>query len=203
MRYSVDLRKRVLQFIKEGGSKSQAARTFKVCRASIYIWLKMDDISAYQRPGPRKPHKLERKALSAHVEDYPDKTHSERARHFGVSRHCIWYNLRTLKISRKKKRLITRSATQPEEDNFFVFVNVIADRVNTSSTLMKAVLNYKQPGGLGMLLAVSEFTGKSPGRNVPALLCWRLGCRMENSLRGCFGKAPVILLSSTSGVKSC
>ena len=102
MRYSVDLRKRVLEFIKEGGSKSQAARVFKVSRASIYTWLGMDDIAVFQRPGPRKPRKLELKALSAHIENYPDKTHLERAHHFGVSSHCIWYNLRQLKISRKK-----------------------------------------------------------------------------------------------------
>ena len=54
MRYSVDLRKRVLQFIKEGGSKSQAARMFKVSRASVYNWLGMDDLSAYQRSRPSK-----------------------------------------------------------------------------------------------------------------------------------------------------
>ena len=65
MRYSVDLRKRVLQFIKEGGSKSQAARMFKVSRASVYNWLGMDDLSAFRRPGPGKPQKLELKALSA------------------------------------------------------------------------------------------------------------------------------------------
>ena len=102
MRCSVDLRKRVLEFIKEGGSKSQAARIFKVSRASIYTWLGMDDSSVYQRPGPRKPRKLELEVLSAHVKDYPDKTHLQRAHHFGVSSHCIWYNLRKLKISRKK-----------------------------------------------------------------------------------------------------
>lgn len=102
MRYSNDLRKRVLKFIKEGGGKSQAARRFQVSRASVYNWLKMDDASVLRRTGPREPHKLNLKALAAHVDKYPDMTQAERALHFEVSRHCIWYNLRTLKISRKK-----------------------------------------------------------------------------------------------------
>lgn len=102
MRYSIDLRKRVLEFIKEGGGKSQAARRFKVSRASIYNWLNMEDACRYRHCGPRGPHKLDLKALSDHVDEHPDMTQAERALHFGVSRHCIWYNLRKLKISRKK-----------------------------------------------------------------------------------------------------
>ena len=38
-----------------------------------------------------------------HVADLPDATQKERAAHFGVSRHCIWYGLQTLNITRKKK----------------------------------------------------------------------------------------------------
>ena len=102
MRYSNDLRKRVLEFIEEGGGKSQAAQRFRVSRASIYNWLNMDDASVFQRTGPREPRKLNLKALNVHVDQYPEMTQSERAHHFKVSRHCIWYNLRKLKISRKK-----------------------------------------------------------------------------------------------------
>ena len=114
MRHSIDLRKRVLQFIEEGGSKTQAARMFKVSRASIYTWLNMEDVSAFQRPGPRNPRKLELEALSAPVEDYPDKTQAERAAHFGVSSRCICYHLGKLKISRKKNDSLhaARSSTK-------------------------------------------------------------------------------------------
>ena len=102
MRCSIDLRKRVLDFINSGASKSEAARRFKVSRSSIYTWLQSQDAFTYRRPGPSKPRKLALQALSAHVQAHPDKTHAERAAHFGVSRHCIGYNLHKLKISRKK-----------------------------------------------------------------------------------------------------
>ena len=106
MRCSVDLRKRVLDFINSGASKSEAARRFKVSRSSIYTWLQSQDAFSYRRPGPSKPRNLDLQALRSHVQAHPDKTQTERAADFGVSRHCIGYNLRKLKISRKKNDLL-------------------------------------------------------------------------------------------------
>jgi putative transposase len=40
MGYSIDLRKRVIQFVEAGGSVIDAARTFSVTRRSIYNWIK-------------------------------------------------------------------------------------------------------------------------------------------------------------------
>ena len=62
----------------------------------------MDNAYLSQRTGPRQPRKLNLKDLAVHVDQHPDMTQSERAHHFKVSRHYIWYNLRKLKISRKK-----------------------------------------------------------------------------------------------------
>ncbi len=102
MRCSIDLRKRVLEFVKSGGSKSEAARRFEVSRASVYVWLNSQEALTYKVPGPRRPRKLDLEALRVHVQEHPDLTQAERASHFNVSRYCIWQNLRRLKISRKK-----------------------------------------------------------------------------------------------------
>ena len=102
MRCSIDLRKRVLEFVENGGSKSEAARRFTVSRASVYVWLNSKEALTYKLPGPKKPRKLDLEALRADVLEYPDKTQAERALHFNVSRYCIWKNLRRLKTSRKK-----------------------------------------------------------------------------------------------------
>ena len=106
MRCSVDLPIRVLDFINSGASKSEAARRFKVSRSSIYTWLQSQDAFSYRRPGPSQPRNLDLQALRSHVQAHPDKTQAERAADFGVSRHCIGYNLRKLKISRKKNDLL-------------------------------------------------------------------------------------------------
>lgn len=71
-------------------------------RASVYNWLNASDWRSYKPPGPRGSHKLDWEALRVHVTNHDDMTHKERARHFGVSRHCIWNALQRMGISRKK-----------------------------------------------------------------------------------------------------
>ncbi len=64
---------------------------------------------AYKRPDPQRPHKLDWGALRRHVEDPSDRTQAERARHFQVSRHCIWNALRKLAVPYKKKTEVPRA----------------------------------------------------------------------------------------------
>ena len=108
MRCSVDLRQRVVDFVRSGGSKAEAARRFKVGEASVYRWLKPGGV-AYKRPGPRRSHKLDWEQLRRHVEAHPDRTQAERARHFQVSRHCIWNALHKLAVTHKKKDGLPRT----------------------------------------------------------------------------------------------
>ena len=58
MAYSTDLRKRVLDFINNGGSKAAAERTFCVSRRTIYNWLKAEDPFACEKPGPKGPRHM-------------------------------------------------------------------------------------------------------------------------------------------------
>ena len=104
MSYSSDLRKCVLTFISKGGSKAEASRRFEVSRTCIYNWLSAEDPLACEKPGPRGPRDLDYDALKQHVADFPDATQKERAAHFGVSRHGIYYALGKLNITRKKRR---------------------------------------------------------------------------------------------------
>ena len=104
MSYSSDLRKCVLDFISHGGSKAEASRMFKVSRTCIYNWLSAEDPLSCEKPGPRGPRDLDYDALKQHVADFPDATQKERAAHFGVSKHGIYYALGKLNITRKKRR---------------------------------------------------------------------------------------------------
>jgi transposase len=102
MRCSKDIRQRVIAFVRSGGSKAEAARRFQVSRGSIYNWLEAPDALSHRKPGPKSGRTLDWEALRRHVEDHDDLTQKERARHFGVSRHCIWNALRKMGITRKK-----------------------------------------------------------------------------------------------------
>ena len=102
MRCSSDIRERVASFVCAGGSKREAALRYGVGEASVYRWLSREDATAYSKPGPRGPRKIDLKALAENVERHDDWTLAERARHFGVSDFCISHNLKRLRVSRKK-----------------------------------------------------------------------------------------------------
>lgn len=110
MAYSTDLRKRVLDFIDNGGSKAAAERTFRVSRRTIYNWLAAEDPFAAEKPGPKGPRHIDYDALRQHVAAYPDATLTERAKHFGVSRNGIFYAFSQLNITRKKRRRPTKNS---------------------------------------------------------------------------------------------
>ena len=112
MSYSTDLRKCVLNFVNTAGSIAKASRRFGVSRTCIYKWLNAEDPLACKKPGPRGPRCLDYDALGQHVADFPDATQNERATHFGVSRHCIWYGLKQLNITRKKNGKRTKNNVQ-------------------------------------------------------------------------------------------
>jgi transposase len=46
MAYSLDLRKRVVDYVENGGGITKAAALFKVGRATIYRWLRREDLRA-------------------------------------------------------------------------------------------------------------------------------------------------------------
>lgn len=106
MSYSVDLRKRVVNYVESGGSKSEAARRFAVSRKTVYNWLALDDLSP--KPHPRHTRKVDKLALKRHVQEFPDAMLSERAQLFGVATSTICYHLKLMKFSRKKNIKVSR-----------------------------------------------------------------------------------------------
>jgi putative transposase len=101
MPYSLDLRKRVVSFVEEGGSVSKAARVYQVGRATIYRWLSREDLKPTQVK--RRKRKLDWDALRKDVEQNPDTKLADRAQKFGVRTNAIFYALKEMKITRKKK----------------------------------------------------------------------------------------------------
>ena len=111
MAYSTDLRKRVLDFIANSGSKAAAERTFGTSRRTIYNWLEAEDPLISEKPGPKGPRSIDYDVLQRHVADFPDKTLAERAKHFGVSTNGISYALSKLNITRKKDDDLQRTVS--------------------------------------------------------------------------------------------
>jgi transposase len=99
MSYSVDLRERVVGYVRGGGSLTQAARLFQISRVTLYRWLSAPDL--HPKPANERRRKLDKVALAAHVRAFPDALLRERAAHFGVTINSIWVALKKLKITKK------------------------------------------------------------------------------------------------------
>lgn len=102
MTYHTPHRRAALSFIKEGGSKVEAARIFKVSRATLYRWLKLDDI-APKAPPKFRHRKIDKQVLRAHVKAHPHMYLRERAAVFGVHLSSMGHALKGLKAVKKTK----------------------------------------------------------------------------------------------------
>jgi transposase len=115
MSYSIDLRKRVVDYVENGGRIAQAAVLFKVGRATIYRWLGRSDLQPTKIK--RRKRKLDWQALEKDVKENPDARLIDRAKKFGTRPSAICYALKEMKITRKKKNFVTRKETEKKELN--------------------------------------------------------------------------------------
>jgi len=107
MAYSLDLRKRVVRFIREGGSKAEAHRHFGVSLWCIRNWCNRPTLEAtYSHQG--RPRKVGLEDLRENIQTHPDKLLRERAKHFNVHINSIWHARRVLKITYKKNSSVHR-----------------------------------------------------------------------------------------------
>jgi transposase-like protein len=101
MTYSKDFRKKILQVReKEKLSMADTAKRFDVCTNSVMRWSK--NIEAKKKRD--RESKIDVEALKKDVELYPDAYLVERASRLHVSKSCVWYSLKRLNITYKKKR---------------------------------------------------------------------------------------------------
>jgi transposase len=104
MTYSIDLRKRVVEFVRQGGSKAEASRRYEVSLWCVNDWCQREDLTPQPQLGRKR--KLDWSALSRHIQEFPDALLRERAQHFGVRESAIWYANRRMKLTRKKNSQI-------------------------------------------------------------------------------------------------
>jgi transposase len=120
--YSEDLRKQIIEALKRGMTKTEAARAFSVSRSSVKRYAELAQegrpLAPKKRPGSKpKIDEAARTLLEADVEERPSATLSERREYLGrvcglsVSESTVSRVLRRLGWSRKKGRWERESAT--------------------------------------------------------------------------------------------
>ena len=111
--HGMDLRARIIKFVKRGGSKQEASHRFEVSRSTIYRYLELETKGSLE---PKKSwgkwRKIDPVRLCEYVKTHESTTLKEMAKHFGVNDVGILRALRRLKITFKKNKQNTASATK-------------------------------------------------------------------------------------------
>jgi transposase len=113
--YSEDLRKKIVEALRRGTTKNEAARSFGVSRSSVKRYAKLADegcsLAPKKRPGSKpKMNERARKLLEAHLEERSAATLSERREYLrraaglSVSDSTVSRMVGRLGWSRKKDR---------------------------------------------------------------------------------------------------
>ena len=120
--YSEDLRKKIVEALRRGTTKSEAARSFGVSRSSVKRYAKLADegrpLAPKKRPGSKpKMDESARRLLDADMEERPAATLFERREFLrrvagiSVSESTVSRMLRRLGWSRKKDQWQRESVT--------------------------------------------------------------------------------------------
>ncbi len=121
--YSEDLRKKIVQALQRGTTKTETARSFSVSRSSVKRYAKLAEqgrssLAPKKRPGSKpKMDERARRLLEADLEERPTATLSERREYLGrvaglsVSESTVSRMVGRLGWSRKKDRWERASET--------------------------------------------------------------------------------------------
>ena len=114
MSYSVDYKRRTIEYRREGNTLEKTHHTFKVSISTIRKWEKQYDSAEgfVSKPRKRSFKKIDPKKLVEYVTQHPDSYLKEIAEVFHCNESAIRQAFKRLGITRKKRGSATRSKTQ-------------------------------------------------------------------------------------------
>jgi transposase len=112
--YSIDLRRRVIDYIKAGHSKADAARRYALSWRSVLRWSAASNLEPLSNR-VRRAKKLDGEKVREYIGKYPDATLKEIGEHFKASAVAVFKRVRSLGLTYKKKSFYTKSVTKKSE----------------------------------------------------------------------------------------
>ena len=105
MAYSLDMRQRALELLKEGKAKTEVSKVLGVGRTSLLRWEKRESKGelAATYPKERGGFRVDDEKLKAYVAKNPDAYQAEIAEAIGAKENTVCKALHRLKLSRKKR----------------------------------------------------------------------------------------------------
>lgn len=116
MVYSLDLRQKALNYIANGGSRSEAAKIFGVTTRTLANWLsrqKQQDLAPKMKGS--NPSKIDNEKLKQYIKDHPDSYLREIAQVFSSTLQAVFYACKRLNITLKKRSHTTKKGMKRNE----------------------------------------------------------------------------------------
>ena len=119
MTYSLDLRKKVLEYLEKGATEEETARIFGVTARTVSNW-KRRQREQNLAPKARRPSpsKIDSDQLRQYIHDYPDAYLREIAEEFESTLQAVFYACKRLKISLKKRSATTKNGMRKGVSSF-------------------------------------------------------------------------------------
>ena len=120
MKYSIDLRLKVVSFVKQGNSRKSACQVFGIHINTLDKWLKMDQQGSLADPKPKRTFKkIDPAILSKKVAENPNFLLKDFAAFFQTSSAAIRKAFDRFKITRKKRPHVTKSGMKKSVNYFW------------------------------------------------------------------------------------
>jgi transposase len=107
MAYSRDYKKRTIEYRAEGHTVKETMETFKIGRTAYYEWEREAEEGFADKPKRTYEKKIDKVKLAKAVEETPDAELAELAVPFNCSVQAIFYALKKMGITLKKRHLHT------------------------------------------------------------------------------------------------
>jgi transposase len=117
--HKLEVRKVVIDLLeKKHKSVKEVGDLINISSRSIFRWKALAKKGSLQprTNGPRR-RKLDPEALRVYILKNPDHILNTMAEHFKVGKSAIWYCLKRMKITLKKRQRFIESVMQPNERN--------------------------------------------------------------------------------------
>jgi transposase len=106
MAYSIDFIKRAVAYKQEGHTFAQLREAFDVPSATFYDWEEKLDSGYYNTKTKRgRKRKIDKGGLKREIAEKPDAYLRELAEKYGCTESAVFYALKKLNITRKKRLL--------------------------------------------------------------------------------------------------
>jgi transposase len=105
--YSLDLREKVINFIMAGNTQTEAAKVFSLNLSTVNRWYLRHRKEGHCHPRKRlgAKSKIDKESLKLYITQNPNATLQEISKEYGVSLWGIYYWIKRLGFSYKKKPL--------------------------------------------------------------------------------------------------